>query len=327
MGLNAWNELLEANRVPYSDKNDEVTIVLSAETQPVLQDFLMRVLQVKNEKSSLAAIGYYHKIINLAGDESRSIAVHVYTVEWPLNATTVDLLSIFVNSDAISVRWVFLLDWLRGSHKCWLRGLFSSFDLLKTKLRRDLQDLDFCTIVGMETQVCKELELTSPDWSSLKMEFLNQTMRSLALIKRASLVAIEESTPAEILTEIGKVVLGQKSNQIPDHIAMNKLFVPQGSDSERKIKTMGEEFPVRQIEEESFIAGQFERLIPGESHKNDLKLEITSEASEAPVELPEIDVQKELAEIYKVQKSSLLNSVAAHNSTIDIPNAKETSEP
>ncbi|SCU86734.1 LANO_0C09032g1_1 [Lachancea nothofagi CBS 11611] len=324
MSSSIWNALLEAHREPQTKLNADLTLVLSAESQPALQDFLVRVLQVEDEKSSLASIGYFHKELSfLRGDIAEELVVHIYTVAWPLTATVVDLLSIFVNSEISGVRWVFLLDWLEGNHKSWLRGLCESFELLRHKLGRNLEELDFCSVVGLHAQNCTNMELTSPHWNSLKMEFMNQTLRSFALIKHASLLSLEEETPAERLLEVCKIVLGQESSQEPEYITMSKLFVPQGSDSARKIKTMGEEFPVTQIEQETFIGGQFERIIPGEmmTPSTDLLSE-----EEPVINLKEVDVQKELADVYKLQKSSLLSSVAAHNATIDIPNAEKAHE-
>ncbi|SCU86464.1 LAFA_0E00914g1_1 [Lachancea sp. 'fantastica'] len=323
MGLSAWNELLEAHREPHTEESDQVTLVLSAETQNTLQNFLVEILQIEDENSSLAAIGYYHKILETGNERNRAISVHIYTVAWPSTATAVDLLSIFVGPDTVNVRWGFLLDWQEGSHKTWLRGLRNSFDLLQQKLGRDLQKLDFCTIVLMGAQVCVGLDLRSPQWNSLKMEFLNQSLRSLAFIRRASLLAVEQDSAPESLIEIRRVMLGQESSQTPNYIEMDKLFVPRGCDSESKIKTMGENFPVLQIEAESFIAGQFERHIPGASQKEDTDPEYSSDASLSPTVIPEIDVQAELAKIYEDQKSSLLNINGTQNSPIDIPNAKE----
>ncbi|CEP64025.1 dynein light intermediate chain LALA0_S10e00518g [Lachancea lanzarotensis] len=340
MGLSAWNELLDAHRVPHSEDADQVTLVLSAETQNILQDFLVGVLQVKDEKPSLAAIGYYHKVLDFGLKERRPLSIHVYTVASPLTATAVDLLSIFVGPDTVNVRWGFLLDWQRGSHKTWLRGLRESFDQLQHKLGRDLENLDFCTVVLMRSQICVGLDLRSPHWNSLKMEFLNQSLRSLALLRRASLLAVEQDSAPELLIEICRVVLGQESSQTPNYIDMNRLFVPRGCDSEPKIKTMGESFPVSQIEAESFIAGQFERLIPGasdeqqEKERKERKEEVEKGddpefdqlSDSSSHDIPEIDVQKKLAQIYQEQKSSLLDPVASHESTIDIPSAKEALE-
>ncbi|SCU79532.1 LADA_0B01332g1_1 [Lachancea dasiensis] len=315
----AWNKLLQFH-MDSSDDSDDLVIVLSAESQSSLQDFLVRVLEVKDGKSSLASIGYYHKKFDIGGEEElgRQTLVHIYTVSWPLTASAVDLLSVFINSEVDAVRWVFLLDWIQGNHKLWLRGVCDSLEALRNKLARNIGGLDFCTIVGMQAHVCGDLELASSDWDSIKMEFMNQSLRSLALLKSVSLLSFEDTTSAKDTLEMRKVVLGLKSKKTPEFIAMNKLFVPQGSDSEGKIKTMGEDFPVMQADQLSFIEKQFERIIPGRRQGERVsKDRYNMKDAKKITEIPDIDIQTELAEIYQLQKSSLLKSMTSQKSTLE----------
>lgn len=84
---------------------------------------------------------------------------------------------------------------------------------------------------------------------------------------------------------------------------------------------MGEEFPVSQVLQETFISGHYERLIPGE-----LRTEVTY-LSDTPKSIAESDVlniQKELAEIYTSQKVSLLKTTSTETSTVETLDAEES---
>ncbi|CUS22503.1 LAQU0S05e06854g1_1 [Lachancea quebecensis] len=303
MVTNLWNSLLETNGDLSGGSKTETTVVISGESQAVLQDFLVRVLEVPDANASLSSIGYYCKDYGLDNSSTNDTVLHIYTLEWPVTPMSLDLLSIFAKPGARSIKWVFLLDWLDGNKKLWLRNLNESFELVRQKLQRDPCDIDDSSILCMQSQCCKNLEVASATWNSLKMEFINQALRTVAFLKHASLLALETYTSKEDIIEIRKVVAGQKPSRAPEYIKLNQLFIPKDSDSEGKIKTMGEKFPVHMVLEESFISGQFERLIPGE-----LKSEpITDPGTpNKVVQLEGVDIQKELTEAYNLQKASLM---------------------
>lgn len=305
MATNLWNNLLETNADLSAGSKTETAVVISAESQGVLQDFLVRVLEVPDANASLSSIGYYCKDYGLDSGSPNDTVLHIYTLGWPVTRMNLDLLSIFVKPGARSIKWVFLLDWLDGNKKLWLRSLQEGFELVNKKLQRDPCEIDDSSIVCMQSQCCKNLEVATATWSSLKMEFINQALRSVAFLKHASLLALETYTSKEDIIEIGKVVTGQNTSKAPEYIQLNKLFIPKNSDSEGKIKTMGEKFPVHMVLKESFISGQFERLIPGEPNSEP----ITDPGTPRKVvQLEEVDIQKELTEAYNLQKASLLEN-------------------
>ena len=132
--------------------------------------------QQKRKKAGIVTV----PLDNMYGEEM-CIRDSIYTVAWPLTSMDLDLLSIFVKPDACSIKWVFLLDWLQGNKKLWLRDLCEALELVRHKLGRDPCDIDSCSIITMQSQCCKDLEISSASWSSLKMEFMNQALR-LSLI-------------------------------------------------------------------------------------------------------------------------------------------------
>lgn len=312
---NSWKQLLEDDDTNSNSRDCSISLVVCSNSLETQHTFLRQFLATDSKQQSTDMIGFISEQVsfnNHADDEEDNVTLNIYTMHLPLSSNNLDSLKIFIDSDVGHTKWLFLLDWIFHDKKRWLRDLVDSYRLLEGH--------GFTLTEGSSTVMClnsshiRELERNTTSWNMHKFEFMHQSLRSFCLLNRSSLIAADGSTDADTVREILKLVLRKKTEKENEMVNLEKLFIPWGTDSEGKIKTIDGDFPVSEALNQGFISEHFETIVPGKNFdKEDQPAQDLTLNQESLDRI--FDVQGELVKLYNVQKTAKSTNPGFHKPT------------
>ncbi|CAH03029.1 dynein light intermediate chain [Kluyveromyces lactis] len=294
-----------------NDTTKYVSIVLFCEKETTLKLFFQYIdgIDTNSEPKlavlspTLSPVGYYTKEITT--EDGWQVILNITCIPPPWKSSSIDLLPSILKSDPekSSKRFVLLLDWINEDQSYWLEDIEGLFVQLK---QVSPETKAAGSVMMLHSDYCKHLENTHTKWSSTAIDFMHQSLRTLALHLKISLYSDLKNSVLAAKSAVGVPLSTEEQKSLIDMVNLENVNVTYGSDSLNKIAMIDENFPLSVYKDNlSTLKHDFSDVIPEIKPRNMGSCAITEPIKPLP-DLQSLipDVQGQLSHLYELQRKN-----------------------
>lgn len=313
--VNLWNSLLEQSYGEQGHTSLKLCrSLIFCQNTSTLKYFLNYVDQIypgnpkrfSDATLILSPLGFYTK--EIVTDEGWTLRLELVCINPPQETSDLEYVSEFFGGDVLKeansfINCTLLLDWTNKDQSYWLEDII----LCKAATEQTLQTINF-SVMMINSDYSKKLEITTPSWSSSTADFLHQSLRTIALSLDVNLLSDLKTPSLASKCAIGMTLEGEEVKELLEFAYLENCNVIRGSDTINKILLVDGHFPVVQfLEDKQKLTAAYKQCIPTISKRENHLLNHNADEKEAHgkheprIALP----QEKLSKLYILQKQRI----------------------